>query len=288
MGSTPSGPSGSETRDLITRSQPYLVYRQIRHHKQRTARLWDDTAVERRARHERADQEHQRSGHRRGHRRRACLLRLVHDWRRSETRQCVPTTSLLVGTFKAARWQTREEYIAVCLEGASEAGEYVLRIPGMSFEGTRRSSGMPPSSAASTSATICPWLRTLALGASSTRPNARTRPVEPPPDRHRCPPWSEARLGDPGRVRHLSRHILRGGAAASLVGYSDQTRSPEAPFSSTRNRRCESVRGGAGRGGCNGAQVSADIVHIESPKPSATLVDEAETESASPSIVTPG
>jgi Putative lumazine-binding len=42
----------------------------------------------------------------------------------------------IVGTWEGKlEWQTREEYIAECVEGASEAGEYDLRINGMSFEG---------------------------------------------------------------------------------------------------------------------------------------------------------
>ena len=42
----------------------------------------------------------------------------------------------VVGTWQGKlEWQTREEYIAECVEGASEAGEYDLRINGMSFEG---------------------------------------------------------------------------------------------------------------------------------------------------------
>ena len=42
----------------------------------------------------------------------------------------------IVGTWgDKLEWQTREEYIAECVEGASRAGEYDLRITGMSFEG---------------------------------------------------------------------------------------------------------------------------------------------------------
>jgi len=42
----------------------------------------------------------------------------------------------IVGTWGGKlEWQTREEYIAECVEGASDAGEYDLRINGMSFEG---------------------------------------------------------------------------------------------------------------------------------------------------------
>ena len=42
----------------------------------------------------------------------------------------------IVGTWEGKlEWQTREEYIAECVEGASKAGEYDLRITGMSFEG---------------------------------------------------------------------------------------------------------------------------------------------------------
>jgi Putative lumazine-binding len=42
----------------------------------------------------------------------------------------------IVGTWEGKlEWQSREEYIAECVEGASHAGEYDLRIHGMSFEG---------------------------------------------------------------------------------------------------------------------------------------------------------
>jgi len=44
--------------------------------------------------------------------------------------------ALIVGTWEGElTWQTREEYIAECVEGAGEAGEYDLRITGMSFAG---------------------------------------------------------------------------------------------------------------------------------------------------------
>jgi hypothetical protein len=42
----------------------------------------------------------------------------------------------IVGTWEGKLyWQTREQYIAECVEGASHAGEYDLRITGMQFEG---------------------------------------------------------------------------------------------------------------------------------------------------------
>ena len=42
----------------------------------------------------------------------------------------------IVGTWEGKlEWQTREQYIAECVEGVSHAGEYDLRINEMQFEG---------------------------------------------------------------------------------------------------------------------------------------------------------